>query len=698
MNSTSWFDLDSILTYWFDLDSNWPDDEASDFSQLTLVTLTSENRQRLFQKAINASEESMENTRALMTRLKQYDPTTAQHFAFKDLTLSKAPFRLLREPDKLTKLLKAAEWMKGIVGLSDSEVDGSDLTKRGITPSYKPFDSFICLSYCWHSEDWKPIKGTLDNGWPISIFMFRAFLDQRASCDEGVWIDAVCIDQNNPTEKMHAIGSMDVVYKSARLTVIVLEDIILSNAMFAVMSRVLHAMQGTGLAPESLQDDAPMVFQALTLLFSSRWFQRAWCWHEVEMSPYSTFLVRTERDLGRLSLKAFSHMAYFIVRTNYKPGGTSAETHFAMLRMYHINMYKEVGDNNFDRSHLTRFDNIIDLKSSWESDKIAIAANLTGLQLCYIGPQVTHYQCRWILAMLALFAGDLAILCGNGRALQMTAQQDSSSWLRWSNETDDYAFLASGPAFPEHASIVSIHPKRIILGLLLLKDYTILVPSTKYTLIAESFLERHRDLKFYSEIEGSTLNALECSLECGLPWLLESMKFSKDIAKLMDQRIAGRDVWAGVKDMLIQAYPDHEFTITSLTNEQKRSVVQHIVFLLCYNGTFSFISEFRRYGAGNLPREPEPGDAVCYCVDWGGGLGKGLVFAKHKRLLDFCLAVPVALSGSRWCTLERLWALEPLDGPNGSQWRIRARTRLVTIRPLEEEGGLVLRAAQTVRG
>jgi Heterokaryon incompatibility protein (HET) len=693
------------LRPWFEwLEPNWDDDEAYDFSQLTLVTLTFEDRQRLFQKAINASEESMESTRALMARLKKFDPTTAQHFAFKDLTLSKAPFRLLRESGTLTDLSRAAAWMKGIVGRSDSEMDGSDLTKSSIGRSYKPFDSFICLSYCWHSEDWKPIKlGRMDEGWPISSYMLRAFLDERSSFDEGVWIDAVCIDQNNPTEKMHAIGSMDVVYKSARLTVIVLEDIILSNAMSAVMSRVIHAMQGTGLAPESLHDDAPMVWEALTLIFSSRWFQRAWCWHEVEMSPYSTFLVRTERDLGRLSLRSFSHLAYFLVRTNYTPGGTSVETyfasvetHFAMLRMFHIKIYKEGGYKYWDRSHLTRFDNIIDLKSSRESDKIAIAANLTGLQLCYIGPQVTHYQCRWILAMLALFAGDLAILCGNGRALQMTTQQDSSPWLRWSNETDDHVFTASGPAFPEHASIVSIHPERIILGLLLLKDYTILVPSTKYTLIAKSFLERHRDLE--SIPEWATLNVLECSLECGLPWLLESMKFSKDIAKLIDQRIAWRDIWAGVNDMLIQAYPDHEFTITNLTNEQKRSVAQHIAFLVCYNGTFSFFSEVRRYGVGNLPRQPKPGNAVCYCVDWGGGLGKGLVFAKHKRLLDFCLAVPVALSGSRWCTLERLWALEPLDGPNGSQWRIRARTRLVTIRPLEEEGGLVLRAAQTVRG
>jgi len=346
-----------------------------------------------------------------------------------------------------------------------------------------------------------------------------------------------------------------------------------------------------------------------------------------------------------------------------------------------------------------RFHDIIDLKSSYVSDKIAIAANVAGIELCYKGPETTHDQCRWILAKLALFAGDLAILCGNGPALQMTAEVNSSSWMRWFNEIDNYAFTLSGPAFPERASIVSIHHERIILGLLVLKDYTILVPSTKYMLIAESFVKRHRDLvgKVSTKELKDAVDVLRCSLECGLPWLLESMTFSKDIANGMDLHMSASDMDFGapVYDLLIQAYPEHETTLSSLTNAQKRSVVQHIVFLLCFPGEYSYLSE---YTSGLLSRTTEPGATGCYCVDWGGGLGKALMFITSKRVTGCCLAVPVVLSDSRWSTSNRLWILKPLVSPTGGHWTIIDKTRLVTPRPLEEEGGLVFQAAQTIRG
>jgi Heterokaryon incompatibility protein (HET) len=104
----------------------------------------------------------------------------------------------------------------------------------------RSFDSFICLSYCWHKEDWSTTTSHgLHEEWPITENMLCAFLAQRSTYDEGVWIDALCIDQNNPTEKMHAIGSMDMLYKSARTVYIILEDIILPEEVCDTMLLLL---------------------------------------------------------------------------------------------------------------------------------------------------------------------------------------------------------------------------------------------------------------------------------------------------------------------------------------------------------------------------------------------------------------------------------------------------------------------------
>jgi hypothetical protein len=44
--------------------------------------------------------------------------------------------------------------------------------------------------------------------------MVDKILKLRESDDEGIWVDQLCIDQENKDEKSIAIGVMDVIYKS----------------------------------------------------------------------------------------------------------------------------------------------------------------------------------------------------------------------------------------------------------------------------------------------------------------------------------------------------------------------------------------------------------------------------------------------------------------------------------------------------
>lgn len=84
---------------------------------------------------------------------------------------------------------------------------------------------YIALSYCWHCPGHRLASGyeeTSDGGreWPISVRLLRCVLDKRLSENEGLWIDALCIDQKGE-EKKAAVGSMDVIYSQARLVVVV---------------------------------------------------------------------------------------------------------------------------------------------------------------------------------------------------------------------------------------------------------------------------------------------------------------------------------------------------------------------------------------------------------------------------------------------------------------------------------------------
>ena len=93
-------------------------------------------------------------------------------------------------------------------------------------------EHFVVLSYACHSPTWKPHSSIVhlhqDANGPLTPAMWAVLLAQlqRYEC---LWIDQLCITQSSESGKTVAIGSMDLVYQSARKVVIALEDIALTT-------------------------------------------------------------------------------------------------------------------------------------------------------------------------------------------------------------------------------------------------------------------------------------------------------------------------------------------------------------------------------------------------------------------------------------------------------------------------------------
>lgn len=240
-----------------------------DLRQLSLVTLTTQNKYALMQGAIDASKGSMENAEALLARMEHFDASAAREFGLKEVAVSRAPLRLLRTPTTWDNTIVS---LKRTFGASKNGKEMSFLTRSSSTSDTK-FKSFIALSYCWHSDDWALAPQCRRVGdMPISPILLRALFDQRKSVDEGVWIDACCIDQANETEKMQAIGSMDVIFKSARLVVIVLEDVFLSSEE-ADFVRSLPTKLDELICQRAF---LPSMHRSLVRILLCRWFTRSW--------------------------------------------------------------------------------------------------------------------------------------------------------------------------------------------------------------------------------------------------------------------------------------------------------------------------------------------------------------------------------------------------------------------------------------
>jgi hypothetical protein len=202
---------------------------------------------------------------------------------------------------------------------------------------YQAGDPYVAISYTWPSA-WTRLHSsthdstTLRNGKHaasdhISAFMVMVF-DQilataKRSNDLYFWVDYVCIDQRNASEKAKQVAITDRIYSRAQWTAIILEDTELSMSEYIVLQRkgvratdearghllehivacLLSIYEGErGLNTQWTAKAAMPVSRArsifqqhhivLTMKFlRARWFSKAWCFQEMIFSRAASFYV-----------------------------------------------------------------------------------------------------------------------------------------------------------------------------------------------------------------------------------------------------------------------------------------------------------------------------------------------------------------------------------------------------------------------
>ena len=170
----------------------------------SLVVLTAPNKQHLLK---DASEELLRReaeANTILAGLKQLNPSLAEKFHPKRTAVDDLTLRMICSPPP---------------------APGVEFT----------VPSFLIISYCWHyPSEWTLAPAAqaskLKPDWEISQLMANTVLSQRKSDGEGIWIDKICINQSDETEKAIAVGAMDIVYRSARQLAILLEDVQLDAA------------------------------------------------------------------------------------------------------------------------------------------------------------------------------------------------------------------------------------------------------------------------------------------------------------------------------------------------------------------------------------------------------------------------------------------------------------------------------------
>ncbi|KAM7210469.1 HET domain containing protein, partial [Rhypophila decipiens] len=135
-------------------------------------------------------------------------PAMTQSFEYDSRELSGSEFRLLRIP-------KAKEG--GADSLLCCELFLASLTADNNTQPSVPYHA---LSYVWGSDSKRRYIEVNGRSFQVTVNLYEALSClQSPNHERIIWVDAVCINQQNPWEQGHQVRQMGQIYKTAGLVI-----------------------------------------------------------------------------------------------------------------------------------------------------------------------------------------------------------------------------------------------------------------------------------------------------------------------------------------------------------------------------------------------------------------------------------------------------------------------------------------------
>ncbi|KAH7074975.1 heterokaryon incompatibility protein-domain-containing protein [Paraphoma chrysanthemicola] len=381
-----------------------------------------------------------------------------------DSLLCKPPLIHPATPDVLPKL---RQWNPEVAAAFLEKGDAVKdipfkLITRSPTWASSEIDSFVAISYCWQNEHWSvPARFSstpVDWSFPLCPSMLRALLS-CVDAREAIWIDQLCIDQQDQSQKALAISSMDTIYRNALRVLILLEDFDID----VEVERSLNLLADSPAEPENITTEkiyitptafsenystcfthgstASLVQFSVDLFDTCRWFSRAWCCQEYQLNKERIFLfVGHKSPCLALDSTFFTNFHAQYSQTDTASGLDGLDLHpgFQMFS-FGIGVNHPDEFNQFILPSL--FVELERLQCLHLRDIISIVLNTTGIFLSFDKDVASRAQCQFILGLILLSVGCPMVLDSIGPPLYKWPMPSYQGIIRWPVD-DDFRYHA----------------------------------------------------------------------------------------------------------------------------------------------------------------------------------------------------------------------------------------------------------------
>jgi hypothetical protein len=380
---------------------------------------------------------------------------------------------------------------------------------------------------------------------------------------------------------------MDLIYKSARTVIILLDDIKVTIpeqdflASYIVdfetyEGRVSNIFQPHGGERPPYMKANPAFRNFFLKLIGAKWFERAWCMHEMRMSSYHIFLIRCEEDRHSLNeitspptVLRFTGLFLMHMMGLAIPSDLSTSRVRPLLSVFGDALIKRLSGHRDIPSYVRIFADTFKQSAGGNPaldptarehdanlDKLSIAINTIGIGLSVtraislpaleqskgmvLLPPATPDECCRRFITLAIAAADPSALCSTGPELNLT--KEARTWMRWPLYSDIGISSNSMSKMRKFDIEFDASPAAAYVGLSMClfngdgegaRAGGVKWASERKLRICRAFKEGCEMRKMYSvnfnmvygdklkrlEIRKMVIRTLAAIMECGVPWM-----------------------------------------------------------------------------------------------------------------------------------------------------------------------------------
>jgi hypothetical protein len=271
---------------------------------------------------------------------------------------------------------------------------------------------------------------------------------------------------------------MDLVYKKARLIVIVIEDIVIldneADVIFTLENNCEEELDFKGV----LAEHGSIVWNIVSKIGNTRWLQRAWCSHEFHICQDAVFVIPRESG-SPISLQLDTLQRLLLSKRRWIPTSVEASNKsqegYGNVVYLLASRFVIVEKVYLDQPVVGVGYLVNNLQASVLGDKVSILLNLLDFGLYFDGTVSSEAHCRYILILFGLAVGDPMTICCTGDALG----RGSSTWekdardmacLQWPATSDLVHFINLYPRpIPNLSNRIGFHQSMMMVDVLVLR-------------------------------------------------------------------------------------------------------------------------------------------------------------------------------------------------------------------------------------